>query len=364
MPTSPSTNFHPTLRLILATLLSALATPLSGQQTQTTDPASSKTPDISVNVKLVTALVTVRDHHDHFVQNLTKDDFTIEEDGRPQSIKYFSQETEVPLTLGLLVDTSLSQRRVLGQERSASQSFIEQLLREDKDTAFLIHFDHEVELLQDLTSSRQKLTAALGLLESPRPELARAGGASGTGSDPRQRGGSGGGTLLYDAIFLACDELMSKQQGRKSVIVLSDGVDHGSKILLESAIQAAQRADTVVYSILFKGEESHSGWDEHRHHGGMGRHGGGRLPQESRESRPDGKKILERISKETGGRLFEVSKKETLEKIYASIQEELRNQYSLAYTPQTSGMGYHKIRVTTRQKDLKIQTRDGYYAGQ
>jgi VWFA-related protein len=355
MPTAPRTNF---LRLILGTLLCVQASSLIAQQTQTANPPLQKTPDISVNVKLVTALVTVRDHHDHFVQNLTKDDFTIEEDGRPQTIKHFSQETDVPLTLGLLVDTSLSQRRVLGQEQSASQSFVEQVLREDKDTAFLIHFDHEVELLQDLTSSRQKFSTALGLLESPRPEMARAGGQSGPGRDPRQRGG---GTLLYDAIFLASDELMSKQQGRKAVIILSDGVDHGSKVLLESAIQAAQRSDTVVYSILFKGEELHSGWDGRRRHGGMGRHGRGRP---SEEPRPDGKKVLERISKETGGRLFEVSKKETLEKIYGSIQEELRNQYSLAYTPQTSGMGYHKIRVTTRQKDLKIQTRDGYYAGQ
>src|SRR5258708_1324098 len=360
MPTAPSTHFQSILRLILCATLFTIAIPLTGQQTQTANASSQNTPDISVNVKLVTALVTVRDHHDHFVQNLTKDDFTIEEDGRPQTIKHFSQETDIPLTLGLLVDTSLSQRRVLGQERGASQSFIEQVLREDKDTAFLIHFDHEVELLQDLTSSRQKLSTALGLLESPRPELGRAGGpSSDPGRDPRHRGGSGLGTLLYDAIFLASDELMSKQQGRKAVIILSDGVDHGSKVLLESAIQAAQRSDTAWYSILFKGDEFPV-WSDRRRHGGMGRRG--RRPSE--ESHPDGKKVLERISKETGGRLFEVSKKETLEKIYASIQEELRNQYSLAYTPQTPGMGYHKIRVTTRQKDLKVQTRDGYYAGQ
>src|SRR6266481_1462329 len=302
MPTAPSTNLYPTLRLILGTLFLTLASPVAGQQSQTANPSTQKTPDISVNVKLVTALVTVRDHHDHFVQNLTKDDFTIEEDGRPQSIKYFSQETDVLLTLGLLVDTSLSQRRVLGAERTASQSFVEQMLREDKDAAFLIHFDHEVELLQDLTSSRQKLSTALGLLESPRPELARAGGPSGNGRDPRQRG-FGFGTLLYDAIFLASDELMSKQQGRKAVIILSDGVDHGSKVLLESAIQAAQRSDTVVYSILFKGDELPD-WSDRRRHGGMGRRG--RRPSE--ESHPDGKKVLERISKETGGRLFEVSK--------------------------------------------------------
>src|SRR5229473_5907943 len=145
MPTAPSTHFQSILRLILCATLFTIAIPLTGQQTQTANASSQKTPDISVNVKLVTALVTVRDHHDHFVQNLTKDDFTIEEDGRPQSIKYFSQETDVPLTLGLLVDTSLSQRRVLDEERSASYSFLDQVLREEQDKAFIIHFDFEIE---------------------------------------------------------------------------------------------------------------------------------------------------------------------------------------------------------------------------
>jgi VWFA-related protein len=160
---------------------------------------------------------------------------------------------------------------------------------------------------------------------------------------------------------------MKKQSGRKAVVVLSDGVDRGSKESLHAAIEAAQRADTIVYSILFKDEEQppFGGFGGYGgHHGGMGGPGGhrGGYPQ---ESRPDGKKVLEQISHETGGRLFEVSGKQSVEKIYAQIEEELRNQYSLGYTPDRSdsGGGYHKIAVKTKQKDLVVQAREGYYAG-
>jgi VWFA-related protein len=345
----------------------------SSGQAPTAQPPAMQTDDkstLSVNVNVVTALATVRDKHGHFVSNLTKDDFALDEDGRPQAIRYFSQETDLPLTLGLLVDTSGSQLRVLGQERTASRSFLDEMLRENKDVAFIVHFDHEVELLQGLTSSRPKLETAVDEIQpTDRPyqsgsNTPGSGPGSGRGSGRHGGYGGGGGTLLYDAIFLAGDEdeLMKKQKGRKAVIVLSDGVDRGSKIGLESAIAAAQRADTVVYSILFR-EEEHHDFGGFEHHGGMGgRHGGGgqRRPQE--EDRPDGKKILERISRETGGRLFQVSKSETLEKIYKEIQEDLRNQYSLGYTPdKNSGLGYHKITLTAKQKDLKIQTREGYY---
>ena len=154
---------------------------------------------------------------------------------------------------------------------------------------------------------------------------------------------------------------MSKQQGRKALIILSDGVDHGSKVGITTAIETAQRADTVVYSILFKDSEGFGDRAISMGPFGTGRRGGGG-PQ---EERVDGKKILEQISKETGGRLFEVSKKETVEKIYAQIEEELRNQYSLGYTPdKNTGPGYHKLHVTTKQKELVVQARDGYYSAQ
>jgi VWFA-related protein len=363
--------------IILMVPLLLVAGALHGQQqsekdqptTQQTGQQPGRKPDISVRVKVVNVPATVRDKHGQLVNTLAKDDFVLEEDGRPQAIHYFSHDTDLPLTLGLLVDTSLSQRRVLELERHASYTFLDQMLRQPKDTAFLIHFDHEVELLQDLTSSREKLQSALQALQTPTFTQTSGGGSSGPGSGGGRRGGGGGfqggGTLLYDAVFLASDELMKKQEGRKALLVLSDGVDRHSKETLENAIASTQRSDTVVYTILFADEEheNYGGFGG----GGMGRHGGrggpgrGRYPQ---EARPDGKKILQRIARETGGRFFEVSKKQTVEKIYEAIADELRNQYSLGYTPDRADLteGYHKIVLKTRQKDLVVQAREGYYA--
>ncbi len=335
-----------TLSLLLAAVLALVpAAPIFAQQQ----------PQISVVTNLVTVFATVRDKHAQIVSNLTKDDFSLDEDGRPQAITYFARENDLPLTVGLLVDTSLSQRRVLDQERSASSSFVDHTLREDKkDQAFLIHFDHEVELLQNLTSSRKKLESALDLLQTPELEDASEGGGHHHGA----------GTLLYDAVYLASDELMKKQQGRKALIILSDGVDRGSKETVSSAIESAQRANTVVYSILFKSDEPYGG---HGGHGGWGGHGGGgghRYPQQ--EERPDGKKILDRISRETGGRLYEVSKKLPVDQIYSQIEQALRDQYILGYVPDKSpnSADYRKIHLTTKQKDLAVQARDGYYPEQ
>lgn len=339
---------------------------------------------ISTETKLVTVYATVRDKKGKIVANLNKEDFALEEDGRPQTISHFVRDTDVPLTLGLLVDTSYSQRGVLDDERKASYTFLDHMLG-DKDRAFVLHFDREVELLQDLTPSRPKLQAALQLLDaSPRD----------TADDDDNGGQRHAGTLLYDAIYLASNELMKKQQGRKALFVLSDGVDRGSKKSLEDAVEAAQRADTSVYSILFAGAE-HEQQQEHAHHGGHGGWGGmgggwpgggggggwpggggggpggggpggggggggHRYPE---ESHADGKKVLDQISTQTGGRLFEVSKKMSPDQIYAAIQEELRNQYSLGYSPNpaNTGAGYHKIHLITNNKDLTVQARDGYY---
>ena len=331
--------------------------------------ASGQDTTFSAGVKVVNVLATVRDKKGQIIQNLNKDDFTLDEDGRPQTISYFSRETDLPLTLGLLIDTSMSQRRVLGQERTASYRFLDQVLREDKDKAFVIHFDREVELLEDLTSSRKKLESALNSLETP--QLQQRGGGGGGGGYPRGGGGypgsrggrHGGGTMLYDAVLLASDELMKKQHGRKAVIVLSDGVDTGSKVSITSAIESAQRADTQVYSILFADEQAYGSRGGGFGGGGrgMGRRGGypgGRYPQ----NRPDGKKILQQISRETGGGFFEVSKKQPVEQIYSRIEEELRNQYSLGYTPDKADPGYHRITLAVKQKGLIVQSRDGYYA--
>jgi VWFA-related protein len=373
------------LLFLLNFVLAAL--PGAGPSMWAQEPAAT----VAVDVKVVTLPVTVRDKHGKIVKDLTKDDFTLQEDGHPQTIRYFSQETNLSLTLGLLVDTSRSQDNVLDAERNASRSFLDQMLVQPKDKAFLIHFDREVELLQDLTSSHEKLQAALDLLKTP-SERERSNDPNDPSNSPSGSGSGshhGGGTQLYDAVFLASNELMKKQQGRKALIILSDGVDHGSKTYLESAIESAQRADTVIYSIYFADSHRDQG---QRQPGGMGRGGGGypggggggwpgggggwpgggggggrsgrggQSPSDS--SRTDGKKILERVSKETGGRFFEVSKKQTVGEIYDSIVEELRTQYSMGYTPgkDSTDAGYHHVQLTVKKKDLMVQTRDGYYA--
>ena len=371
--------------LIVSAMIALVALPGFGPSMRAQEPAAT----VAVDVKVVTLPVTVRDKHGKSVRDLTKDDFTLQEDGRPQTIKYFSQETNLPLTLGLLVDTSRSQDNVLDAERNASRSFLDQMLVQPKDKAFLIHFDREVELLQDLTSSREKLQSALELLKTStdRERSNDPNDPSNSPSGSGSRSHHGGGTQLYDAVYLASNELMKKQQGRKAIVILSDGVDHGSKTYLESAIESAQRADTVVYSIYFA--DSHRN-DRQNQGGGMGRGGGGypggggggwpgggggwpgggggrggRGGQRPAESpRTDGKKILERISKETGGRFFEVSKKESVGDIYTSIVEELRTQYSMGYTPDkdSTASGYHHLQLAVKKKDLTVQTRDGYYA--
>jgi VWFA-related protein len=368
--------------MIVGVMIVALvAVPGVGPSMQAQEPVAT----VAVDVKVVTLPVTVRDKHGKIVRDLTKDDFTLQEDGRPQTIKYFSQETNLPLTLGLLVDTSRSQDNVLDAERNASRSFIDQMLVQPKDKAFLIHFDREVELLQDLTASREKLQSALELLKTS-SDREHSNDPNDPSNSPSGSGSHrGGGTQLYDAVYLASNELMKKQQGRKAIVILSDGVDHGSKTYLESAIEAAQRADTVVYSIYFADSHRDEG---QRQGGGMGRGGGypggggggwpgggggwpgggggrgGRGGQRPAESRTDGKKILERISKETGGCFFEVSKKESVGDIYTSIVEELRTQYSMGYTPDkdSTASGYHHVVLAVKKKDLSVQTRDGYYA--
>ncbi|HEY4962605.1 MAG TPA: VWA domain-containing protein [Terriglobales bacterium] len=393
-----------TLLTLLPLLLAALA--LHAQQAPQAPPAKpaehdqQETTTISKDVNVVNVLATVRNKQGQIVNNLTKDDFKLEDDGRPQTIKYFAKVTDMPLTLGLLVDTSLSQRRVLEQERTASYTFLEDLLREWKDKAFVVHFDSEVELLQDLTSSRPKLEAALQKLEVGSRQQSQ------SGSDPTSAH-MVGGTLLNDAVFLAADEIMSKQQGRKALIILSDGVDQGSKVSLTRAIEAAQRADTLVYTILFADPQAYNnqagnpGGGGGRHGGGFpggggigfpgggypgggrqgggypgggypgggggggspggGRGGGGR----SQGGHADGKQVMQRLAQQTGGRFYEVSKKETIEQIYTSIGEDLRNQYNLGFTPDLADAeaGYHKILLTTTQKDMTVQARDGYYSG-
>jgi VWFA-related protein len=349
---------------ITAIAAAALDTLLPAQQ-----PATAPDVRFSTDVKVVNIFATVRDKKGQIVKGLTQNDFVLDEDGQPQTIRYFSAESDLPLTLGLLVDTSGSTRNVLGDERSASYRFVDQVLREDKDQAFVIHFDSEVELLQDLTNSRTKLDKALDQLRAAEPQMQRrdsGGGYPGGDRNGGARRGRRGGTSLYDAVLLASDELMSKQKGRKALVLLSDGMDNGSKVSLEEATRAAQRADTLVYTILFTDTEAF-GYPGGGPFGGPGRRrgglGGGGYPPRGGANRPDGKKIMQQIAQETGARAFEASKKEQFDKVYASIQEDLRNQYNIGYTSTNSDRsgGYRRIHLTTTKKELRVQAREGYY---
>ena len=344
-------------------------------------------PTYSTEVKVVNIFATVRDKKGQIVKDLNQEEFVLDEEGHPQVIRYFARETDLPLTLGLLVDTSASQRNVLNDERAASQRFFDQVLRADRDLAFLIHFDKEVELLEDLTPSREKLQKALDELQVTEPQLQRQRGGGyppddGSGSS----GGRRGGTHLYDAVKLAADELMMKQKGRKALVLLTDGVDRGSRYTQFEAVSAAQRADTLVYSILFAGSNGYTnngyGPGTGRRRGGIGfpgsgggypgggggyPGGGGGNPRgggyPGGADRGEGKKVLEQMARETGGRFIEVSHHLPIDKVFAEIQDELRSQYSIGYTSDQTGetAAYRHIHLTTKKKDLVVQAREGYY---
>jgi VWFA-related protein len=276
-------------------------------------------------INVVSLLATVRDKKGEIIRDLSRDDFSILENGRPQTVQYFSRETDLPLTIGLMVDTSMSQDRVLNAERGASFRFLDQVLRENKDRVFVMQFDLTVQTRQALTSSRRELNEALVFVNTPtRREL---------------QNQYGGGTLLYDAIVDASGHVMKSQLGRKALIVLTDGVDNGSDATLADAIEAAHRSSTLVYSILFSD---------------AGFFSGGR----------DGKGVLMRLSRETGGGFFEVSMKLNIDQVFALIQEDLRSQYSLGYVsdrPATVGE-FRRIQVTVKRPGLVAQSRDRYWA--
>ncbi|HUD98632.1 MAG TPA: VWA domain-containing protein [Bryobacteraceae bacterium] len=284
-------------------------------------------PTFTTGVKVVNVLATVRNKKGAFVRDLGQDDFSVAENGRPQTIRYFSRQTDLPLTLGLMIDTSMSQKRVMEAERIASYTFLEQILREKKDQVFIMQFDLSPILRQELTSSFLKLSEALQRVDTPNI------------NDLRSQ--TGGGTMLYDALVKACREIMAPQTGRKALIVLTDGVDTGSEKTLADTIEAAQKADTLIYAILFSDE------------GFYGAFGGG-----------DGRGVLARMSRETGGGFFEVSKRQSLDDIYTQLQEELRSQYNIGYVSDqpASISEFRKIQLTTRQKGLTVQARSRYWA--
>src|ERR1700733_10832368 len=207
VPKSSNVRMHlPRIFPLLCLVL--LAPALESQNSSASPPAAQSpttpTTTLSVNVKVVNLPVTVRDKHGKIVTNLTKDAFSLEEDGKPQTINYFRQENNLPLTVGLLVDTSMSERDNLDKERAASRTFLDQMITRPTDRAFVIHFDRQVELLQDLTSDHGKLERAVGEIDTTSAVQSTPTNDQDSGSHTRH----GAGTLLYDAIFLACDEVM------------------------------------------------------------------------------------------------------------------------------------------------------------
>jgi VWFA-related protein len=284
---------------------------------------------LRVDVDLVNLVFSVRDKKGALISDLAKEELTVFEDGKEQTIKNFTRETNLPLTLGLLVDVSGSQEDLIGVEKQAASQFFSKVLK-NKDMAFLIQFGSETELLQDSTNSAKLLRAGLDqlrLIGSP------TGFHPGPVPTSKQKG-----TVLYDAVYLAATEKLRGEVGRKAVVVISDGVDMGSTYSREDAIAAAHKADSIIYSIYYSSPRfSYYG---------------------------SGEGDLKRMSEETGGRLFRVDRKHTLDDTFTQIQEEMRSQYSLVYTPEnkTRDGSFRKIDVKTARKELKVQVRKGYYA--
>lgn len=288
--------------------------------------ALAQDPTFSTGVNVINLLATVRTRKGELIQNLTQDDFLLSETGKPQKIQYFSRQTDLPLRLGLLIDISMSQEKVIPAERAAAYRFLDQVVREKLDKVFLIQFDTLARVRLGFSNSRKQLEDTLNDIDTPtRKELKASGGS---------------GTALFDAVASGT-ELMKTESGRKALIVLSDGVDSSSDHTLPMAIEAALRADTLVYAIYFTDEGYYS-------------FGSGA---------PDGRSVMSRLAKETGAGFFEVTKKLSIDQIFAQIEQELRSQYSIGYVSDIP-VGYpafRKIQLATKPKGLTVQTRDGYW---
>jgi VWFA-related protein len=299
----------------------------------TDDPAAT----FKSNVEVVQLFFNVKDKHGALIPNLAKESFDIVEDGKPQTIKYFKAETDLPLTLGILIDASGSQRRVLEIEQEVGGSFLESTLRE-RDMASVFSFDVDVNLLQDFTTSVSRLKKALRDVKIN----------SGTGACANLPGLGGGpipcpstgprGTVLYDAVYVASHDAFSQEVGRKAMILLTDGEDQGSRLKIKDAIEAAHKADVICYVLLIADRGISMGF------------GGG---------------DMKKLTNETGGRVIEVGNRpEKLKEAFAQISAELRSQYNIGYTPTNNNRdgSFRKVEVKAKGGEYKIQARAGYYA--
>jgi len=305
---------------------------------QQSDNSQEPTETLKVNVNVVQLFFNVKDKHGALIPNLKKEDFTIAEDGVPQTIKYFSAESNLPLTLGMMIDSSGSQRNVIDMEKEVGGAFLRQILT-DKDEAFVISFDISVDLLQDFTRDTHRLQAALNKAKINVDFTS--GGIPGMGGGPVPQGGYAPGTLLYDAVYLSAHDMLSKEVGRKAMIILTDGQDEGSRLKIQDAIEASQKADAIVYVLLCA---------DRGFYGGFGYSGEGEM---------------RRLTEQTGGRVINVGNKfDKLRDAFDQIAAELRSQYNIGYTPTNTKLdgSYRKIEIKNRE-NYKIQSRAGYYAG-
>jgi VWFA-related protein len=282
-------------------------------------------PSFTVDVDLVNVFCSVRDRKGALVNHLNQADFILLEDGVPQTVRRFARETGLPLTVGLLVDTSNSQVRLVDGERQAAAQFFSQVIHAT-DTAFLISFDAATQVLMEPSGSASSIRAGLDQLRQNSPRLR---GQGGTGR-PR-------GTLLYDAVYRAATGPLRKEQGRKAIVLITDGMDVGSAMRIDDAIDAAQKADAIIYSIYYTDSKAFVG---------------------------DGQFVLQEMSEQTGGRFFRVDRHSPLKKIFDQIQEEMRSQYSLEFVSSSARKDgrYRSLEVLLREPDLQAQARKGYYS--
>lgn len=323
-----------TLFLTIACVVSAQSMPTLQDHTKDQDQDQSME-TLKVQVNVVQLFFNVKDKKGALIPNQTKDDFELLEDGKPQTIKYFTAESNLPLTLGILIDSSGSQMRVLEMEKEVGGAFLNDILRE-KDEAFVIDFDVNVDLLQDFTNDVHRLKAALN---KAKINTGGGGGIPGMGGGPVPTS-SPRGTLLYDAVYLAAHDELSHEVGRKAMILLTDGEDQGSQLRIRDAIEAAQKSDSICYVLLIA---------DRGFYGGFGY---------------SGDSEMKKLAGETGGRVIEVGNKmDKLKDAFEQIARELRSQYNIGYTPTntTQDGSFRKIELRSKQ-GYKIQTRSGYYA--
>lgn len=302
---------------------------------RTKPPADETNPveTLKVNVDVVNLLFNVKDKTGHLMPNLDKNQFEVSEDGSPQNIKYFKAESNLPLTIGILLDTSFSQDRVLPIEKEVGAQFLQQMLRKE-DEAFLISFDVNVDLLQDYTNNSRDIRRGMDAAKINGGGVV--GGIPGIGQGPVPIG-TPKGTLLYDAVYLATHDKLRNEVGRKAIILLTDGEDQGSQLKLRDALEAAQKSDTILYTLLISDRGVAMG---------------------------TGEGLMKKLCEETGGRVINVgNNQQKLQKAFDQISDELRSQYSIGYTP-TNGKHdgtYRKVDIKTKD-GYKVQARKGYYA--